>query len=93
MKTFNEWSEENGNNLTENSVESVFSAVTNPAKLKEIEDIIEQHPDLLQKIEKLKLSNQQSFDKSVDNFNRNSVNIRHLQKLANGSLLTWTDWM
>lgn len=93
MKTFNQWTEENQTDSSENSVESVFSVVSNPAKLKEIEDILTQHPDLLPKIAKLKSANQQSFDKSVDNFNRNSVNIRHLQTLANGRLLTWTDWM
>jgi hypothetical protein len=61
--------------------------------MKIITDILNQNPDLLPKIEKFKQENPNSFNSSVSNFNSNHVDIRHLQKLADGKSLTWYDWM
>ena len=86
MRSFKEY-------YIENVSPELFSAVNNPEKHKEIMDIINQNPDLLPKLEKFKQENPKVFDSSVGNFNTNSVNIRHIQKLADGKALTWYDWM
>lgn len=93
MEKFSLWYDKKESILNEEVSPELFSAITNPAKHKEVMDIINQHPDLLPKLEKLKQENPKMFDSSVSNFNSNSVNIRHIQKLADGKPLTWYDWM
>ena len=93
MEKFSFWYDRQESMLNENASPELFSAITNPAKHKEVMDIVNQHPDLLPKLEKFKQENPKVFDSSVSNFNSNSVNIRHIQKLADGKPLTWYDWM
>jgi hypothetical protein len=81
------------NVLNEQIPPDLFSAVTDQQSMKIITDILNQNPDLLPKIEKFKQENPNSFNSSVSNFNSNHVDIRHLQKLADGKSLTWYDWM
>lgn len=93
MQKFSSWLNKKMFPKNENVAPELFSAVTNPANLQDIMDLLAQNPELLPNIEKFKQENAKSFDSSVRNFNSNSVELRHLMKLAQGKPLTFYDWM
>jgi hypothetical protein len=93
MEKFSLWLNKKLSPKNENVSPDLFSAVTDPAKHQEVMNLIAQNPDLLTKLEKFKQENAKSFDSSVRNFNTNSIELRHLMKLAEGKPLTFYDWM
>lgn len=71
----------------------LFDDVTKEDAKKQIMNMLDEHPELVDGIKNFKQSEPEKFKSSIGNFNNNSVNLNLLIKLSKGKFLGYYDWM